>query len=127
MATVSSNSNAIADVLKACANRTDSSGSTNAVTGGSGNLIGCNWTDLVNLFQSVILFGIYLASVVVVIVLIKTGFKMMTTGSPEELAKAKKSLTKVLIGYFFMLAGWLLVKKILTEFGVSDDYQMLAS
>ena len=127
MATVSSNSNAIADVLKACANRTDSTASSSSVTGTTGNLIGCNWTDLVNLFQSVILFGIYLASVVVVIVLIKTGFTMMTTGSSDELAKAKKSLTKVLIGYFFMLVGWLLVKKILTVLGVSNDYQMLAS
>lgn len=125
--TVSGNSNAIADVLKACANNTDGSATTSAVTDAPGNIIGCSWVDLINLFQSVILFGIYLASVVVVIVLIKTGFTMMTTGSSDELAKAKKSLTKVLIGYFFMLVGWLLVKKILTTLGVSDHYQTLAS
>jgi Type IV secretion system pilin len=116
MATVAGNSNAISSVLQSCQNRTV-----------NGSIVGCNWTDLVNLFQSVILFGIYLASVVVVIVLIKTGFTMMTTGSSSELAEAKKSLTKVLLGYFFMLAGWLLVKYILTQFGVSDSYQMLAS
>jgi len=116
MATVAANSNAISNVLTSCANRTE-----------GGVIVGCNWIDLVNLFQSVILFGIYLASVVVVIVLIKTGFTMMTSGSSDELAKAKKSLTKILIGYFFMLAGWLLVKKILTVLGVSNDYQMLAS
>ena len=117
MATASANSNAISNVLTSCANNKDA----------GGNIIGCNWVDLVNLFQSVILFGIYLASVVVVIVLVKTGFTMMTSGSSDELSKAKKSLTKILIGYFFMLAGWLLVKKILTMLGVSEDYQMLAS
>jgi flagellar biosynthesis/type III secretory pathway M-ring protein FliF/YscJ len=108
--TVSANSNAISTVLQNCS-KTE----------------GCNFTDLINLFQSVILFGIWLASLVVVFVLIKTGFKMITTGSPNELAEAKKSMTKVLLGYFFMLAGWLLVKTILTYLGVSSDYQMLAS
>lgn len=108
--TVTGNSNAISTVLQNCS-KTE----------------GCNFYDLVNLFQAVILFGIYLASVVVVLVLIKTGFKMITTGSPSELAEAKKSLTKVLLGYFFMLAGWLIVKFILTQLGVSSDYQMLAS
>jgi hypothetical protein len=114
--TVTTGSTAIANVLQ-CANRVDS----------NKNVIGCNWTDLVALFQAVILFGIYLASVVVVIVLVKTGFTMMTSGSPDELSKAKKSLTKILIGYFFMLAGWLVVKYILKQFGVTDSYQMLAS
>ncbi len=116
--TVVDNSNAISSVLQSCADRKDATGTY---------IIGCNWIDLVNLFQSVILFGIYLASVVVVLVLIKTGFTMMTTGSSDELSNAKKSLTKVLFGYFFMLAGWLLVKTILTYLGVSDSYQMLAS
>ena len=113
--TVSGNSNAISKVLQNCASSTDATGA-----------IGCTWLDLIDLFQSIILFGIYLASIVVVIVLIRTGFKIMTTGSPSELAEAKKSLTKVLLGYFFMLVGWLLVKYILTKFGVSSDYQMLA-
>ncbi len=108
--TVTSNSNAISTVLQQCDSKK-----------------GCDWNNLVDLFQAVILFGVYLATIVVVLVLIKTGFKMMTTGSPEELAKAKSSLTKVLLGYFFMLVGWLLVKYILTQFGVSSDYQMLAS
>jgi len=85
----------------------------------------CQWPEFVRLFQEVIQFGIYLASVVVVIVLIKTGFKMMTSGSPDEISEAKKSLTKVLWGYFFMLCGWLLVKYILTQLGVSEDYQLL--
>lgn len=116
-ASVPSNSNAISALLQNCSNNKDA----------AGNIIGCNWLDLVSLFQAVILFGIYLASVVVVIVLIKTGFTMMTTGSADELAKAKSSLTKILIGYFFMLVGWLLVKYILTQFGVSNEYQMLAS
>ncbi len=105
-----SNSNAISTVLTSC----------NPTTG-------CTWVNLVSLFQSVILFGIYLASVVVLIVLIKTGFTMITTGSSTELANAKKSLTKILLGYFFMLAGWLLIKFILKQLGVSEDYQMLAS
>lgn len=104
-----SNSNAISAVLQSC--NPD---------------IGCTWQDVVRLFQAVILFGIYLASVVVIIVLIKTGFTMMTTGSSDELSKAKKSLTKVLLGYFFMLVAWLLVKYILKQFGVSEDYQILA-
>lgn len=107
---MASNSNAISTVLEGCNSAKD----------------GCNWVNLVALFQGAILFGVYLASVVVVIVLVKTGFTMMTTGSPQALADAKKSLTKVLLGYLFMLAGWLLVKYILKQFGVGDDYQMLA-
>lgn len=86
----------------------------------------CGWPELVRFFGQLINFGIWLASILVVIVLIRTGFKMMTSGSPDELSKAKSALAKILIGYFFMLCGWLIVKYILTQFGVSDDYQMLA-
>lgn len=100
-------------ILEACSSR------------GNGVEAECGWLEFVSLFQQVIQFGIYLASVVVVLVLIKTGFKMMTSGSPDEISEAKKSLAKVLWGYFFMLCGWLLVKYILTQLGVSEDYQLL--
>ncbi|MEI8062004.1 MAG: pilin [bacterium] len=86
----------------------------------------CGWVELVTLFQQAITFAIYLASVVVFFVLLRTGFKMITSGSADELSEAKKSLGKVLAGYFFMLVGWLLVKYILTTLGVNENYQLLA-
>lgn len=85
----------------------------------------CRWPELMIFFQQAITFGFYLASVVVVIVLIRTGFKMMTSGSPDELSEAKKSLAKVLWGFFWMLCAWLIVKYILKTFGVTEEYQLL--
>jgi hypothetical protein len=86
----------------------------------------CGWPQLVQLFYQAIKFGVYLATLVVIFVIIKLGFTMMTSGSEGELKDAKESMKKVVFGYFFMLCGWLIVKTILTYMGVPEDYQLLA-
>ncbi len=86
----------------------------------------CGWTELVTFFGQAIGFAIWITTILVVGILIYTGFKIMTSGSPEQLSKAKSAFGKILIGYFWMLCGWLVVKYILSTLGVSEDIQYLA-
>ena len=86
----------------------------------------CAWPELLILFNEVISFGIFLATMVAIVVIIWTGFKIMTSGSPDEIKNAKASLWKVMMGYFFMLCAWLIVKELLKFFGVDESYQLLA-
>ncbi len=70
----------------------------------------CGFADLINLARVLINDLIFLATFLVVAGCIFIGFKLMTSGGNESAMKdAKDRLGSLLKGYFFLLAGWLIV------------------
>ncbi|HRH26352.1 MAG TPA: hypothetical protein PLF31_02685 [Candidatus Paceibacterota bacterium] len=86
---------------------------------GSLNLISCGKTlddqcdfyDLINLGHSVINAVIFLALILLLFMLLKAGWQYLFAGAsdPGVLNKAKKSFTKIAVGIFLMLIGWLVI------------------
>ena len=73
----------------------------------------CRFEDLIFAVQKVVNYARNLALGISVIVLVVAGFRYMISGDkPAERAKANQMLWKVVLGIFFILAAWLIVKLI---------------
>ncbi|MEK7176892.1 MAG: pilin [Patescibacteria group bacterium] len=70
----------------------------------------CTFDHLIELAQNVITALVLLSTFVAVLAFIYSGFLLMTSGGSESRkTQAKGIFTKVLIGYLWILAAWLLV------------------
>ncbi len=87
-------------------------------TGGS--VEECGFNDLIALVGDVIRFVIFnIITPLMVIGLVYFGARMVIMkDKSKEVAKIKNGLWSMVIGIFFMLTAWLLVKAITTGFGV---------
>lgn len=86
----------------------------------------CGFSDLIVLLQNIISFVLFtLAIPIATMVILWSGIQLLIPGEKQAAAlqDAKRRLWKVIVGIFFMLAAWLLVKALLTSLGVqvSDD------
>ncbi|HEY0908555.1 MAG TPA: pilin [Candidatus Paceibacterota bacterium] len=76
----------------------------------------CDFDQLILTIQRIINFALWLVSPIVVCMLVYTGFKYVTAGGDVNLiADAKRMFTPILIGIFFIMAGWLLVYTVLDK------------
>lgn len=75
----------------------------------------CTFNDLAKLVQAVISFlAFYIAAPLATLAIMYAGFKYLTSmDKPGPREEAKKILQNVLIGFFFVLAAWLIVDTIL--------------
>lgn len=70
----------------------------------------CGFDDLITLAQHVITDLVLISTLIAVIVFVYSGFLLLTSGGNEQAKnKAKEVFKKVLIGYLWILAAWLLV------------------
>lgn len=75
----------------------------------------CTFKDFARLIQNVISFlAFYIAAPLATLAIMYAGFKYLTSmDKPVPREEAKKILQNVLIGFFFVLAAWLIIDTIL--------------
>jgi hypothetical protein len=79
----------------------------------------CTFDHLVLLGQNVINAVIFLALILLLFMLLKAGWQYLgSADNPAVLNKAKSSFTKIAVGIFLMLVGWLVINFIVE--GVVD-------
>ncbi|MBI2013430.1 MAG: hypothetical protein HYS87_01230 [Candidatus Colwellbacteria bacterium] len=84
---------------------------------GAGGLEKCTTEHLFELFYNIFNFGIFLAGVIVVLMVIWSGFQfMLAQGNPYKLEKAGKSVFNAIVGFVIVLSAWLIVNTIVTVF-----------
>lgn len=82
---------------------------------------GCGFNDLIALVNNLITLLIQLGTLVAAIMFAYAGWLYVTSGgSPSAVSKAKDIFFSVAIGFFFMLAGWLIVSLILKSLGFTE-------
>lgn len=98
----------------------------------SGNQIGstnekeCSWNDFIEQINKVINFLFYLSVILATISFIWCGFKFLTAGGNEDKAKeAKDIFYKVVIGFIWVFAAWLLVHFITSAFSLNEGISIL--
>jgi hypothetical protein len=85
----------------------------------------CDYNDLIRLAQIVINNLIVIATVLATIAFVWIGFKLLTSGgNPGAKDEAKKMAGKVLLGFVWILAAWLVVYTI-TSVLLNDGYSIL--
>jgi len=82
----------------------------------------CTWADFTQLISNLLTFLVILSIPIATIAFAWSGFLMLTAaGSESQVSRAKGTFIKVLIGFFFVLAAWLIVKLIVTSL-LNDSY-----
>lgn len=84
----------------------------------------CDFNGIMNLANTLIQFALFdLALPIVAIMFVFAGFELVTSGgSTEKRGIAKKVFTSAVIGFIIAMAGWLIVKTILTIMGYSAPW-----
>ena len=73
----------------------------------------CGFNDIVQLGINIVDFLVGFSILLAVIGFIVAGFKIMTAGpDPGQMSDGKKLLRNIAIGFFFVLAAWLIVNTI---------------
>ncbi len=73
----------------------------------------CDFNDLLNLARNIIDFIIIVSIPAAAVAFAWAGFIMLTAqGSSSKISEAKGIFWKVLIGFLFVLSGWLIVRTI---------------
>ena len=87
----------------------------------------CSYGDLITLIKNVINDLVILSTFVVIAALVFLGVKLLTSGEKANALKEVKDLFgKVIVGYFFIIAGWLIVYTI-TSVLFRPGYSILGS
>lgn len=74
----------------------------------------CNWQALIGMVDSIITWLVGFLAIIAVIVLVITGFQLVTSGGNSEAASAAKTrFTNVVVGFIIVLAAWLIVDTLL--------------
>ena len=83
---------------------------TGVVDPRTGKGVECTYNHLVETFERVIKFVLYIMIPIVLGMIIYVGFTYLTAGGDSgKLAKAKSMIVPILLGLFFILAAWLIV------------------
>jgi hypothetical protein len=83
----------------------------------------CGFQDLIKLVDNIMGWIIMISTPVAAGVFAWAGFLLMTTAVADKKSKAKSMMQKVFIGFFFILAAWVIVKTI-TFALLSPDFKM---
>jgi hypothetical protein len=82
----------------------------------------CDFADLITLVKNLINAMVFISTLIVVGLLIYVGITLLTAGGDEgALKKAKGTFFQVVIGYLWILGGWLVIYTI-TSVLLSDKY-----
>ena len=83
----------------------------------------CGWVDLINLINAIVHYGVQLIAILLVLVLLYTGFMYLTSGGDVgKVKKARDMLTKMMWGLAYTLCGWIIVYFILKSLGVDPFF-----
>lgn len=83
-------------------------------SGPTAGLGDCHFDDLIRLGVNIMNFLIVLSTAVAAIVIAYAGFLYLSSAGDEgNVKKAKGMLTKVAIGFFFLIAAWVIVNEII--------------
>lgn len=75
----------------------------------------CGYADLIRLIQALIGNLVVLSTMLATIGFIWVGFKLMTAGgNPGAMKEAKEMFGKIFLGFFWILAAWVVVYTITT-------------
>lgn len=86
----------------------------------------CNFSDFIILIQNVITFILLLSFPISVIAFTYAGFLILTAnGNSGKVDQAKEIFIKVVIGLFFALTAWLIVRLITTALLKEGSYEDL--
>jgi len=89
---------------------------TGVVDPRTGKGVECDYNQLIATFNRLIQFVLWLVTPIVIGMMVYTGFKYMTAGGDMNMiADAKKMFTPIIIGIFFIFAGWLIVYTVLDK------------
>ena len=92
---------------------------------GKADLGECNWNDLIELINRIIKFLVYAATSFSVVSFAYAGFLYLSSaGDHGKVEEAHHIFKNVMIGMFFVLAGWLIVATILKGLIRGDDRGM---
>lgn len=70
----------------------------------------CNFEDVILLIKNVIHDMVLLSTLVVVAALVYAGFLLLSSGgNPGALTQVKTMMWKIVVGYLWILAAWLIV------------------
>jgi len=79
----------------------------------SGAVNDCHFDDLIRLGINIINFLIVLSTALAAVVIAYAGFLLLSSGGSEgSVTKARGMLSKVGIGFIFIIAGWIIVNTI---------------
>lgn len=96
------------------------------VTCGVGDAKPCTICDIWVLSDRVVNFAFFLATPILIIVLIVGGFIYLTSGgNPKKTEQAKSLLTSAIVGIIIALAAWLIVSTILKNLAKEGNEFML--
>jgi len=83
---------------------------TNGAGADGAALPDCDYYALIHLIKNAIADLTVVATIATVAACIFIGFRLMTSqGNSGAMREAKDKATKIVIGYFFILAGWVIV------------------
>lgn len=86
----------------------------------------CGYSDLILLAKNLITDLTILSTLLATAVFAFAGFKLLTSGGdPGAMSDAKKMLKKVLFGYLWILAAWLVVYTITSTLISGSGYSIL--
>jgi len=85
----------------------------------------CDFNDLIEIGNLLINLIFELSLAVSVVVLLYVGFKYMIAGSSDAKKEAKKSFSKLAIGFAFILGAYLIVNTLFAIAGVNTAFQFL--
>lgn len=86
----------------------------------------CTFAHVIELVQNLITTMIILATFIATVAFAYAGFKLLTSGGNTSAKEdAKKMLTKVLWGYIWILAAWLIVYTIVNVLVDTDKFKPL--
>lgn len=81
----------------------------------------CGYYDLLEMVNRIIKWIVIVSAPVSAGVIAWAGFLYMTTGISDQKSAAKKMITKVFIGFAFILAAWLIVSTLLDAI-LADEF-----
>lgn len=85
----------------------------------------CTFAHLIELVQELIKALVFISTFLATAVFAYAGILLISSGGSEaKKDQAKKMITKVLIGYLWILAAWVVVYTI-TSILLNDDYTLL--
>jgi hypothetical protein len=82
----------------------------------------CKTADFIEILSRLILFAITLILLLLPLVFVWIGVELLIfQKTPDKILKLKSQIFNVLIGFFVIFAAWLIIKTIVSSFGVKSE------
>lgn len=80
----------------------------------------CTFQDFLQLFANLVFYMVLISVPIAAIMFAYAGFKIMTSQGGAGLSQGKTMMVKVLIGFVFILAAWIIVSTIVNALVTSE-------